>query len=274
MIRLKAARLVIGSVLLTLLTGCYSAQPINPSFPVSFDEARDALNEMRANPRRLPRPLVIVGGFMDPNVSPPLFDNFFRGVTGDTRMVTVSIGFCTSFDECRKRIIDAVDEAYPSADPQWTTEVDVVGASLGGLASRYAAAPSNDPAHPRRLRIARLFSISSPHAGATLAEKVALTDFHRDMRPGSAFLKRVAEADAQAKYELYPYVHLGDEIVGEQYAAPPGVNPFWLSNLPLIQAHAGAMIDPRILADISRRLRGELPFTKLPAVGLPGGEMQ
>lgn len=273
MIRFRPSDLVIGIMLMNLLGGCYSPQTVNPSFSVTFDEAKEALDVMRANPRRLARPLVIVGGFMDPNVSPPLFDHFFRGVTGDTRIVTVSIGFCNSFDECRKRIIDAVDKAYPSDDPLWTTEVDVVGASLGGLASRYAAAPSNDPAHSRRLRIARLFSISSPHMGATLAEKVALTDFHRDLRPGSVFLKRVAEADAEAKYELFPYVHLGDEIVGEQYAAPPGVTPFWLSSPPLIQAHAAAMIDGRILADISRRLRGETPFTNLPATALPGGEM-
>jgi hypothetical protein len=251
-----------------LLMAC-AAKPENPSFPISFSDAQKAVNEMRADPRPLARPLVIVGGFGDPNVSPPLFKSFFKSISCDQQIVTVSICFCQSFNECRQKVIEAVDKACPSNDPNFTAEVDVVGASLGGLAARYAATPSDDPAHPRRLKIARLFTISTPHTGATLAGLISITSYHRDMRPNSHFLNKLAQQDAQATYELYPYVLLHDEIVGVHNAAPPGVDPFWLPNPPLTMAHFGAMIDPRILADIARRLRGEEAFTQLPATPLP-----
>lgn len=260
---------VLPLVALASLACSNAPAPTNPSFPATFSEARQALDQMSAHPRPLDRPLVVIGGFLDPNVSPPLYKWHFQRLTNDDRIVTVSVGFCGSFDECRQKVLEAVDRAYPSADPTWTTEVDVVGASLGGLVARYAAAPSGDPAKPRRLKIARLFSISSPQRGATLATTLGFTQYHRDMRPGSPFLRSLANHDARATYQLYPYVRLKDEIVGEQYAAPPDRDPLWLPNPPLTLAHAGAMADERILADIGLRLRNEPPLSREPASPLP-----
>ena len=251
-----------------LLSAC-ADKPANPSFPVTFSQAHKAVAEMRNEPRQLSRPLVIIGGFADVNFSPPLFKSFFRGISCDSQIITASVGLCQSFNDCRQKVIEEVDKACPSDDPMFTAEVDVVGASLGGLVARHAAAPADDPANPRRLKVARLFSISSPHSGATLAQLIAITSYHRDLRPNSTFLNRLAEQDADATYELYPYVRLHDEIVGAQNAAPPGVDPLWLPNPPLTLSHLGAMIDERILADIARRLRGEEPFTQWPATPLP-----
>ena len=270
MIIQRTIAFVVFAFLTAISTGCSNAPaPTNPSFPVTFSEARVALDRMAAHPRPLDRPLVVIGGFLDPNVSPPLYKLHFQRLTNDDRIVTVSVGLCGSFAECRQKVVEAVDRAYPSSDPTWTTEVDVVGASLGGLVARYAAAPSDDPAKPRRLKIARLFSISSPQSGATLANTLGFTQYHRDMRPGSPFMQALAAHDAQATYQLYPYVRLKDEIVGEQYAAPPNRVPLWLPNPPLTLAHAGAMADPRILADIAKRLRGELSLAVMPPAPLP-----
>jgi pimeloyl-ACP methyl ester carboxylesterase len=259
---------LLAALAVGLASGCAATTP-NPSFAVTVDQASQAIQTMQRNARPLPRPVVVVGGFMDPNVTTPFFARFFESIAGDTPVISVSIGTCGSFDECRARVIEAVDRACPSDDPQWTAEVDVVGLSLGGLTARYAAAPSRDPNKPRRLKIARLFTISSPHTGAALADRIALTDFHRDMRAGSPFLHYVAEHDREANYELYTYVHLDDDIVGEQYAAPAGTNPWWLPNPPGLSAHLQAMMDERILADIARRLRGEAPFTQTPACPIP-----
>jgi hypothetical protein len=258
-----------GILSLPFLFSACAGRPQNPSFAVSFAEAGRAVDQMRADRRALARPLVIIGGFGDANLSPPLFKGFFQSICRDSRIITVSIGFCQSFNDCRQKVIDSVDEACPTDDPNFTREVDVVGASLGGLVARFAAAPSDDPAHSRRLKIGRLFSISSPHRGATLADLVALTSYHRDMKPDSAFLKQLAQHDPEANYELYPYVRLRDEIVGAQHAAPPGIEPLWLPNPPLAMSHLGAMIDTRILADIARRLRGEEPFAQVPGTPLP-----
>ncbi len=251
--------------LLLLTIGCAAPQPNNPSFPLGVDQAQRALDYMSPHPRPLDRPLLVVGGFWDFGVSPPLYKWHFHRISGDDRIVPVSIAFCGSFHECRAALIDAVDRAFPTDDPEFTTEV----ASLGGLAARFAAAPSPDPASPRRLKIARLFSIASPQSGATLAADFGFTQFHRDMRPGSAFLETLASEDAEATYTLYPYVRLGDGIVGDQYAAPPNQSPLWLPTPPLQSAHAGAMTDPRILADIARHLRGEHPFSNAPTAPLP-----
>ena len=263
---------LISLVCLPLLLAACATHPENPSFAVTVEAADAAIKEMRAAPKQLERPLLIIGGFWDPNFSPPLFRNHFKKLAGgdDRMIVTVSIGFCGSFAECRKRVIDAVEAKFPSDDPNWTNEVDVIGASLGGLTARYAAAPPDDPKAGKRLKVKRLFSISSPHSGSMLANLIALTSFHRDMRPQSAFLKKLAEHDHDAGYELYPYVWLGDGIVGPKYAAPPGMNPLWLPALPLRPTHGGAMIDSRILADIGRRLRGEEGFAKVPGAPLPG----
>ena len=255
-------------VLAALLGGC-AAAPTNPSFPVTATEAHKAIDEMQHDPVKLQRPLVLVGGFLDPDISPAAFTGFFESVSDHPLIIRVPIGFCNSFDDCRNMLIAAVDAACPPKDPTWTREVDVVGASLGGLVARYAAAPSPDPAHPRRLRIARLFTISSPLAGARLAEIGGINSFYRDIQPGSAFLNSLAAQDAHATYQLYPYVYLGDPVIGDQYAAPPGKSPFWLSNNTGFPDHWAIMTDQRVLADIARRLRDEPAFSHLPAAPLP-----
>ena len=258
-----------ASLLLITAIGCASPEPVNPSFPLSIDHAYAAIAEMSSHAVRLQRPLLIIGGYCDPGVSTLFLKSQFKKFIGGDRIVTANIGFYSNFEDCRRRVIEAVDRAFPSDDPQFTTEVDVIGASLGGLAARYAAAPSRHADHPRRLHIARLFSISSPHSGAVLTKTATLNSLHTDMHPGSPFLAYLAAADKDARYELFPYVRLGDALVGERYAAPPGQNPLWLPIPPLEGGHAGAWHDPRILADIARRLRNETPFTTMPAAPLP-----
>src|ERR1043165_7743230 len=82
------------------------------AFSTTSDEALLAIQQMRDNPRRLPRPLVIVGGFLDPNLTTPRATAFYRSLTTrDTTLITVSIGPCGSFDECRSAVIAAVAKA-------------------------------------------------------------------------------------------------------------------------------------------------------------------
>jgi hypothetical protein len=294
-----------------LALGC-AKQPPNPSFNVSNDDAKAALREMSRDAKPLPRPLVVLGGLQDPGIAVSVLCDDFRRLSGDDpRVIGVSFFFGGNFDNCRKRVIDAVDEAFPSDDPVWTTEVDVVAVSMGGLVARYAAvAPASekagasaasdqtttatraetettnapDGAPARRLRIARLFTISSPHRGAALAYLPTLNPLQIDMRAGSKFLRRldacdglaVTDADASLAhtrpatgYELIPYVRLNDMIVGESNAAPTGWTPRWVPAEPFQDSHLFAIADPRIVADIARRLRGEPPLTTDPPAPLP-----
>jgi len=222
---------------------------------------------MAAASRKLDRPLLIIGGFLDPGVGNQVVRLKLGALTDDRQIVDVGMGDCFSFDDCRKKVIDAVEATFHSDNLAETVEVDVVGLSMGGLVARYAAMPI-DAQHARRLRIARLFTISSPLAGADLAERMpAFHPLMEKMRPGSDFVKAI-NANAPT-YPVFSYVRLGDLPVGAAHAALPGKTAWWLSTPPLEEPHCEGLWDPRILADIARRLRSEPPLTTEPPAPLP-----
>ena len=134
-----------------------------------------------------------------------------------------------SYHGCRSR----VSGYYPV----WTTQVDVVGASLGGLVARLAAAPSADSTHPRRLNIVRLFSISSPHTGSKLADEITPRILRGISVSNSQLLKTLAKTDADGRYQLFPYVLLDDPIVGDRHACAAGADS-------LLAAESGAFPRP------------------------------
>jgi hypothetical protein len=268
--RAKAAFALTLAGALLVPGSCALPSELNPSFPLSRARAREELEEMRRNPRGLERPLVVVGGYLDPGLGPWWTARRLRRLTSDDRFLGVEFLRSATFDACRTRLIRKVDEAFPSEDPTWTVEVDVVALSMGGLVARdAAAAPAPSASTARRLRIRRLFTISTPHRGARLARIPCFLPLHRDMQAGSAFLEGLSAREGNGRPELYAYVRLGDRIVGAENAAPPGETAWWVSNPPFQLAHAGAVNDSRILADIARRLRGEEAYARRPAAPLP-----
>lgn len=254
---------------LLMLAGCLCSKPVNPSFSITPERARQVLSDAAAHPKPLDRPLLIVSGFMDPGFAAWGLCHDFREYTHDSRVISVSLDFGIDEDEYRRRIIDAVDKAFPSSDPHLTTDVDVIGYSMGGVAARYAALA---PASGRRLQIHRLFTIASPHRGAVAATRTPfpLALLQEQMLPGSDFLNAINRtSDPNALYPIYAYVCLGDKEVGEQYAAPPNQRAWWLSRPVLFSAHIWSFQDPRIRADILRRLRDETPLASDPPAALP-----
>jgi pimeloyl-ACP methyl ester carboxylesterase len=263
----------IRAVLPLLLTSCVSPNPVNPSFPINVDRAQQILAADAANPKPLARPLVIVGGFFDPGLAESLLVRDFKNYLHDDRIIGVTLGLSWDTEDYRQRIIDAVDNAFPntnpSNDPNQTTEVDVIGYSMGGVAARYAAIT---PPPGRRLRIRRLFTIASPHTGARSAEQISfnITSLQQQFRPGSDFLQSLNNsADPAALYPVYAYVCLGDRVVGINNAAPPGQTPWWVSPPLWLSSHDWAFLDPRIRADIVTRLRDEPPLAHDPPTPLP-----
>ncbi len=251
-----------------LVTGCRAAEPSgNPSFPLSRDAGAAVLADAAAHPKPLRRPVVIVGGYVD-FLGAALLARDFAGYLHDDHVIAVSLATAGSFDDCRGRIVDAVEAAHPSAVPGQTVEVDVVGISMGGVAARYAAAAAAPGT--RRLRIHALYTISSPHRGALLASSLPFDvgPLQRDQRLGSSFVRRL-DADAADPYPVYAYVCLRDGTVGSANAAPYGQVPWWVPPIPAISPHISAFLDPRIRADIVRRLRGEPPLTTDPPTPLP-----
>jgi pimeloyl-ACP methyl ester carboxylesterase len=256
--------------LLSLGASCGHRDPVNPSFSISREDANADLRRMREYPVVLSRPVVVFGGLLDPWIGGSRLARDLRRHTGDPRIISVHFPLCWTFEECREKAIAAVDEAFPTEDPLWTLEVDAVGISMGGLVARVAAAPAqNAETTARRLRIRRLFTVSSPHAGAAWAEFPAFHPLVLDMRSDSRLVEMLAIELRTARFELFPYVQLGDSIVGPEHAAPPGEVPWWVSRGACPLPHIAAMLDERIHADIARRLRREPPFTTSPRAPLP-----
>jgi hypothetical protein len=267
--RSEIRNLIVLSSLVLVMAGCGSKQLTNPSFPLTEQEARQAIDQMERSPVKLRRPVVVVGGTFDIGLGVAMVASPLKRVIADDRVTSLSMGFSNTFDGCRQRVIDAVDEAFPSRDPLWTTEVDVIALSMGGLAARYAAAPSRTDRYARRLKIARMFSLSVPHRGASLSDLPSPIPTHIDMKAGSDFLVYLDRPDNRGSYPIFAYTRLNDHIVGSSSTAPQGSGVWWVPTPPLGDAHGGAHGDVRILADVFRRLRGEMPFGTEPPAPLP-----
>ena len=256
------------AISLLVVVSCNSQSLINQSFNVSFDDAKSAWHLMQEQPRGLDRPLIVLGGIFDAGAGARDIADQIREIASlDSPIISVAFSRAYTFDECAARVIETVENTWPSDDLHQTIEVDVVASSMGGLVARHAARQPPDESGRKRLRIARLFTISTPHCGAVSSFNHPADQRISDMRPGSRFIQELNSMPGD--YELYCYVLLNDGVVGEDYAAPPGCNPWWLANEPLTSSHTKANDDVRILADIARRLRGEPPFSTCPPAALP-----
>lgn len=243
-----------------------AAKYANPSFPISASDAKTRLRALERDPAPLERPLVILGGFLDPGVGPERWkDVIDRSVDGT--ILTITYADLYSFQSFRERTVKTLDEKLGSVNPNETVEVDVIGQSMGGLTALYSAV--NDPKLGKRLKINRLFTISSPLTGAKLAMLTPFNVFayQADMRPGSKLYARLATE--KFDFPIYSYTMLDDRTVGEMFASLPGVGVWWLDKPSGERAHIGIFRDPRVLLDIVLRLRGEDPITKSPPAPLP-----
>lgn len=249
------------------LVGCTTPPPLsNPSFKISEEQADVALHEMKAKPKPLDRPLIVLGGFLDLGFGPYFYAKAVdRYVDGQILRVTFASN--THFAQCRAKLIATIDRELGDVDSDETVEVDVIGQSMGGLIAIYSAL--DDPALGKRLKIKRLFTISSPLSGAKLAMWTPFNvfGFQADMRPNSNLYQRLAKTEFD--FPIYSYTRLEDGTVGEQYAALPGRNVWWVDNPPWERAHVGVFNDSRVLLDIVRRLRNETPVATDPPAPLP-----
>ena len=274
------------------LSGCgFSGGIENPAFPLSVSRAGDELREMEQTPVAPKRPIVVISGLSDFGLdADDLASRVRRYVSPSATVIAVSPFRTSTVEDARRKLIAAIEREAPGTDPRETAEVDVVGFSFGGVLARYAALSSEDrarleppgapDAHGRasfkRLRIARLYCICAPHLGSNAADLPTIDDREVAVRNGSAFLaelnRRAPKPGDRAYYETQCYARLDDRVVGVVNAGLPGRYPWWVSNLPGERGHADAFKDPRILADIARRLRGEIPYTIEPPIRAPRGE--
>jgi pimeloyl-ACP methyl ester carboxylesterase len=254
--------MVLAAAALGHVAGCVGIYIPNPDYPATDQVVKDDWARMKSDPKPLKRPLVILGGYHAPSWSAQGFADRLRSITdpdGDVLVISYPFGF--NIDTLAREAVRRVEARWPSTDPDRTTEVDVVGISMGGLVARVAALPPDSSARAaaKSLNINRLFTVGTPHRGAKLADTIAIDTAARCMRSGCDFLEGLNAALPDATYELICYARLHDTWVGATNSAPPGLDPIWTGGTRFF-SHQTITLDRRILADIAHRLRDEPPL--------------
>lgn len=251
--------------MVALSVGCLSRNQFNPDFPMADDAIREERRRMREEPARLERPVIVLSGYRSPGLVVARLANRLRELTGaeHDQIVTLSYMTCGTIEEPARRAVRLVESRFPSDDPEWTTEVDVVAISMGGLVARLASADPalRDEAGGKRLKIKTLYTLASPHGGAKLANRIHFDRATRCMIPGSMFLSVLDASLESCEYEVVPYAVLNDTWVGARNASPPGQDAIWTPGRYVLSHHL-VSLDARIQTDIARRLRGEEPLAK------------
>lgn len=242
-----------AGLLVTSIPGRLMHPVANPAFSLSKSELRAELARLAGNPVPLARPVIVLSGWRSPAmVSRAIVDRlchltsqrhndflpFWYPLKGDIEAVA------THVREALAKRLTRLGGSPPG-------EIDIVAHSMGGLVARLIAADENHTP-----RIARLFTLGTPHRGARLASGITIDAAGRAMRPGSAFLASLDERLTHARFELFPYAHLRDRWVGARHSAPPERTPIWTGGTRFF-SHFSVTEDRLILADIARRLRGE-----------------
>src|SRR5688572_23304286 len=103
--RISYAILIMAKIALGAMTsGCTSKYP-NPSFPISPDEAKARLEELKSSKKPLTRPLLVLGGFFDPGIGTAAYRRLLSGyVEGD--IIPINFADRLSFESCRQRVIE------------------------------------------------------------------------------------------------------------------------------------------------------------------------
>ncbi len=226
---------------------------------ISRAEAKEHGRRMADQPKALTRPVVVLSGWRSASVVSKMLASRLQTLTGAGEADIVPYWFtkANTFDEAAQGLIERVDDAWPS-DDDTTVEVDAVGFSMGGLVVEHAATWNK-----RQLRVKRLFTVVTPHRGASLAKWIALDPAAKNMKPGSEFLEELESLASEAIEERVCYGRLRDWWVGATNTAPHGHDPIWVPTPWWTLGHMRASGDPRIVVDIAKRLRGEDPVLRV-----------
>ena len=252
----------------------------NLAFPTSTAEAIQILLRLARQPVVLPRPVLLLNGYRGPDFQVLLLKEHLRQHTNPANSDWLAVSYLTASDlpDMVRRVMRSVHQRWPELQTHHnetagqTIPLDVVAISMGGIVAKLAAvglaAVGPAPLGPRgpdlpRLNISRLFTLATPHQGSRLADMIAPDDAAAAVKSGSPILARLHAiwmADERLRtIEQVCYTRLDDRWVGASRAAPPGQLPIWLEGCGPA-SHGTVTRDPRILADLILRLRGESPL--------------
>lgn len=232
---------------------------INPDFPASVREAKALARSLRANPKPLARPVLVLDGWHGPLLpSQRSAWNLSRHTSGRRRdFLAVGYPWAFSVEHAARCAM------YWLERRGWLDrEIDIVGISMGGIVARAITSGVLGVGGPDRVRAVRVFTFATPHTGAILADRVAVDRAARQLRRGSDLLKRLDDALSSKSYDLYCYALLRDWLVGATRTFPSGTQPYWVDPEGLQRpiAHFVSPYEHRLGLDVALRLRGEAPI--------------
>ena len=253
--------------LVILLSGCTTLTGPSKDNPLPKSELRTALEQMRAEPVEIERPVVVIDGWLNYGGA-SVIKRELKDLTGAEEDLFVKYHYpliFTTLESNARKIVKMVEERWPSDDPEWTTEVDAVGFSMGGLIARVAAeSPREGKKLRKRLKVKRMFTIAAPHKGTGWWIRWAAIDQMSWAVSiwGGSYRSWLDERLIEADYDLYCYGQGNDWIAGNNFEAA-GYPEIKARGLFLF-SHTGSYGNYRHLADIAARLRGEDPIVPDP----------
>ena len=260
-------RHILFLVLVILLSNCTTLTAPSKDNPMPKSELRTELEQMRANPVELDRPVVVIDGWLTYGGASVIVREL-KDLTGGEEDLFVKYNYPLIFSTLEsnaRKIVRIVEERWPSDDPEWTTEIDTVGFSMGGLIARVAAESPREGKKPRkRLKVKHMFTISAPHKGTGWWIRWAAIDqmSWAVSLYGGSYRSWLNERLVEADYDLYCYGQGNDWITGNNFEAE-GYREIKARGLFLF-SHTGSYGNYRHLADIAARLRGEDPIVPEP----------
>jgi len=262
--RFVRAGIVTASITgLLVLGSCIKLPAANPAYDVTAFDFDTDLERMRTNPVGLERPVLVLSGYRSPDTNArDLADSIVELTGADPDLVRfIAYPGASTIEEPARLVVELAEEAFPSDDPERTTEIDVVAISMGGLVARLAAEDPERRGEPeaKRLNIRALYTLATPHRGARMAKYIRPDPAAADMRPGSRFITGINARADYRRYNLVTYAALHDRMVGATRTAPPGLDPIWVPGR-LTFTHFLLVYDDALVADLARRLRREEPF--------------
>ena len=253
--------------LVILLSGCTTLTAPSKDNPLSKSELRSELGQMRADPVELDRPVVVIDGWLNYGGARVIVREL-KDLTGGEEDLFAKYSYPLIFSTLEsnaRKIVKIVEERWPSDDPEWTTEIDTVGFSMGGMIARVAAELPRKGKKPRkRLKVKRMFTVAAPHKGTgwwigwlpvdQMSWAVSLY--------GGSYRSWLNERLVEADYDLYCYGQGNDWIVGGNFEAAG--NREIKARGQFLFSHTSSYGNYRHLADIAARLRREDPIVPDP----------
>jgi pimeloyl-ACP methyl ester carboxylesterase len=238
---------------------------INPHFHPSHELITSERVRLAASPVALPRPVIVLSGYHSPRITINGLRRKLLPLTSNRPddFLSISFPFASRMESAMEVSFKAISEYLGK---KGIAEYDIVALSMGGVVARGLAANLLGKTAP--FRIVRMFTLSSPHRGAILADYFRPDPAARDMRRGCPFLRNLdshlGRPDAP---ELTCYSLLHDWWVGATRAAPPGHPVLWIDTFGFVESMISHFMVTRnnaIVLDIALRLRGE------PPIAMPG----